>query len=48
MWNYMLGSGYGYAGGYGCGGGFMGITMILVWAILALVIVLLWKKVNNK
>lgn len=46
MWNYMMGSGaYGYGG---CGGGFMGLTMLLVWAVLALLVVLLWQKINNK
>lgn len=46
MWNYMMGGWGGY--GYSCGGGFMGITMLLVWAVLLLLAVLLWKKINNK
>lgn len=47
MWNYMMGSGWG-GYGYSCGGGLMGITMLLVWAVLALLVVLLWQKINNK
>ena len=45
MWNYMMG-GAGY--GYSCGGGFMGITMLLVWAVLDLLVILLWQKISNK
>ena len=43
MWNYMASW-----GGYGYGGGFMGLTMLLVWAVLILLVVLLWQKINNK
>ena len=35
-------------GGYGYGGGFMGITMLLVWTVLVLLAVVLWQKINNK
>ena len=45
MWNYMMGGG---SYGYSCGGGFMGITMLLVWALLILAIVFLWQKINIK
>jgi len=42
MWDYM--------GDYGlsCGGGVMGITTLLVWAVLILAIVFLWQKINKK